>query len=209
MFKHRKIRVLLWLRKLLFERNHQNWRERERHYVAQQQFQLDCQILYGADALYMDNKILEEVIRPCIDEVPPAEATQCVTNIITNRAHGSLNGVPFWRTPESGAVDDGIVTMTHLILDVLRRMVITSDTEREVLNLLKLLERLCPAIPFEKEIGALTELFEEIYIVLSALMIFNDNISQPTFQLLYQLFRRANTDVHMNIAGESSFFFVN
>jgi hypothetical protein len=199
LFKHRWRVILGWLRRLLIERRHTNWRERERYYMSQQESQLDCQILAGADALYMDNTILEEVIRPCIQEVPASDAARCIASIVANRAHGMVDGMPFWMT--SAAIDRGVPSLVHLVLDVLPRM--PTSAEAEILEMLQVLERLCHALPFEQDDADLTKLFEQVYTALSPFLTYNDPVSRRAFLSLYHLFPRARPSAHVSPAGES------
>lgn len=183
-----------WLAKLLHERAHSSWHEREQHIVRGQEVELDCQILVGADALYMDNKILEDVIRPCVEEIPAPAATICVSQIVTNRAHGTLDGKPMWRP--SDTLDEGVVVMAHLTLDVLARL--DDAYEKEMVHLLDLLKRLCQAIRFEDDHPISIELYQRVYETVSRLLLASEVVGQDGFHLLYTLLSRCSPSVQID-----------
>lgn len=192
-----------WLVKLLHERAHSNWREREQYLMRGQEVELDCQILVGADALYMDNKVLDEVIRPCVEEIPAPAATQCVMEIVTNRAHGTLDGKPIWKPSET--LNEGIVVLAHLTLDVLARP--GAAHQQDVLKLLDVLRRLCHAIRFEGDHPIATDLYERVYDTVAQLLSTGDAVGKDGFHLLYTLFSRANASVRVGTSGTSTRFY--
>ncbi|GJE98079.1 hypothetical protein PsYK624_143010 [Phanerochaete sordida] len=182
-----------WLAKLLHERAHSNWHEREQYLVRGQEVELDCQILVAADAMYMDNRILEEVIRPCVEEVPAPAASKCVTQIVTNRAHGTLDGKPMWRS--SDTLDEGVIVLAQLTLDVLARLGDSDD--QEAVHLLDLLKRLCHAIRFEDDHPLSTRLYERVYATVSRLLT-HEGVGRDGFHLLYTLLSRASPSVQVD-----------
>ncbi|EKM50655.1 uncharacterized protein PHACADRAFT_264034 [Phanerochaete carnosa HHB-10118-sp] len=192
---HRRWRLFKsWLAQLLHERAHSNWHDREQYIMRGQEVELDCQILAGADALYMDNKILEEVIRPCVEEIPAPAATRCVTQIVMHRAHGTLDGKPFWKP--SNAADEGIVILAHLTLDVLTRL--DEANEQDAIKLLDILKRLCIAIRFEDDHPVSTDLYERVYGTVSRLLSISDAVGKDGFHFLYTLLSRANVSVRID-----------
>ncbi|KIP04511.1 hypothetical protein PHLGIDRAFT_109427 [Phlebiopsis gigantea 11061_1 CR5-6] len=196
-------RFKLWLVKLLHERKHSNWREREKHIVrTQEASNLDRQILADADALFMDDEILENVIKPCIEETTPAAAAECLLDILAHRADGMIDDLPSWKP--SGFLESSVTTQLRLTVDILRRSIPSSDQER-LMRMLRMLDRLCRAMPFELDHPDAKELYEQVYELVSALLSFNEDVvRRSAFSLLYTLFPRANASVRINAIGTSS-----
>lgn len=202
LFQGRWRRFKSWLVKLLHERKHDNWRQREKHLVQTQDVSnLDHLILVGADALFMDDEILESVIKPCIEETEPPAAANCLIDILTHRAHGMIDDLPSWKP--SGSLEPGVSTLLRLTVDILRRSIPSANEER-LMKMLRMLDQLCRATPFELDHPETKEMYEQVYELLSTLLSFNvDIVSRSAFHLLYTLFPRANAAVRINAIGES------
>lgn len=197
-FSHRWRSIRRWLVKLLHERKHRTWREREKFIVRMQAPALDGQILMNTDVLYLDDGILDEVIRPCLDEIEVPVAARCVLDILANRAHGMVGDLPSWRP--SDVPERDVCVLINLTVDVLSRMS-PADDQSCVERLLRILGKLCHATPFKVDHPVTNELYERICGTLAELLSFPGATSSVAYQLLYTLFPQAS--VRMNPTGRS------
>lgn len=121
LFKRRWRRLREWLI-YVQARPVQNWRQRERYLVAEPSLEakLEQELLVGTDQVFMDDKFLEETIRPCLAQVDTPIAENCLLEILAHRAHIQCNGKLTWK---SFSVEDrGMFTLLDLVIDVLYRM---------------------------------------------------------------------------------------
>lgn len=176
----------LWLLSTLCERRPSNWREREREIVrTQEASRLDCQILAGADALFVDDDVLEDVIRPCLGDMDPLAAADCLVDILSRRADGMVNGLPSWKPSET--VEPSVAAQLRLTLAVLSRLHSSADEER-VLKIIDILHRICASVPLEPNNPDSEYFYEQVVDVVSKLLSANDNIiRRSVFNLLLKL----------------------
>ena len=197
----RRTRLMTALDRVLRERPHTSWREREKYLIADAQvaLALDCQLLVGVDALYMDDGLLEDVVRPCVAEIPLPDAARCVLDILKNRAHGTVAGGPAWKLTDS--LDQGLVTMVHMILDVLDRLVPSErEPDAEIPELLSDLEKLSLATHGHVDVP---ELCERIYSTLCRLLPVSPEVGDRAIRLLYNLkFDRATAVAEIDTPSE-------
>ncbi|KIP02236.1 hypothetical protein PHLGIDRAFT_122635 [Phlebiopsis gigantea 11061_1 CR5-6] len=130
----------------------------------------------------MDDEILKHVIKPCIEDsdTEPSAAVNCLLDIYTRRADGTA----------------GVITQLHLIVSVLRRGYKIVDHDR-VMKMLRILDRLCRAVPFKVDHRDTKELYEQVYELASQLVSF-DQIRRDAFNLLLTLLPRANASVRVS-----------
>ena len=158
----------------LRERKPSNWRERERLIVrTQEASNLDRQILASADALFVDDDILEDVIKPCLCDMDPPVAADCLLDILNQRADDTVAGLPSWKPSE--IVEPSIAAQSRLTLAVLSRLA-SSANQGQVLKILDILERICSAVPFESNLPDAKRLYEQVVEAASLLLSSSDDI---------------------------------
>ncbi|CAL1714103.1 unnamed protein product [Somion occarium] len=187
---HRKIHR--WITTLMDGRHRRTWREREKHHITTCEGSLDYRILAGADATFMDDKFLHNVLRVCINDTECPAALDSLCDILNNRAHGFLGGVPRWK--HSDAVDSGLSTLAHLVTDILTR--INVEDETSVLRMLNMLDRLCRAFPFEIDHPESVFLYEQVHNSLARLMYGRDGVREAAFLSMRELFTRSHVPVN-------------
>ncbi len=197
LFHSRWRRIRSWVSQFVHGHGYRNWREREKDLVRTREADLDHQILAGADALLMDDKFLEEVVRPCISQTECQAAVNCLLDILAHRAHGTIDGLPSWK--HSDIVDKGIATLLHLTADVLARIDLAD--EAGTLKMLHILDKLCRAMPFELDHPTVEELYQRVYVILANFLNRGEQISRAAFNLMYALCPRAGDNVRLNTIG--------
>lgn len=72
-----------------------SWMEQKKLFVRNHTEDLDYQILAGADAIFMDDFFLNQVIYVCLNDIQTPAASSCLCDILENRSHRStLDGIP-------------------------------------------------------------------------------------------------------------------
>ncbi|KAL6304447.1 hypothetical protein BKA93DRAFT_720853, partial [Sparassis latifolia] len=101
-------------------RPYRNWTEREILYVRSLTSPIDSYALAKADETMMDDTFLDEVIRPCLQDIALEDALPCYYSILQYRAHRFKDNLPDW----NGDEHDGhaIVTMGQMTIDMLSRI---------------------------------------------------------------------------------------
>lgn len=177
----RRSKFAAWLRKQRTSKVLRNWRELEKDFVRNHGPQLDHQLLSGADALFMDDRILAKVIRPCVQETDYSAAINCVTDIVHHRAHGNDHGEPSW-APQVDTIDPGMVTLLRMSTDVLERL--NPQEEENTLKVLMFVERLCTATPFKLEHPEILALYRRVHEVLAILLAGHETVAHKAFSIM-------------------------
>ncbi|KAH9950695.1 hypothetical protein B0H21DRAFT_505635 [Amylocystis lapponica] len=144
-----------WLDSLIELRCYANWREREMHFVGTMKERLDPSVVTDvADATMMDDGFLEEVVRPCLNDIPLDGALASFYAILKHRAHKTRESLPDWSDNEHDG--QAIATMSRMAIDVFSRIEpdyvdATSNQKR----ILVLMDRLFDAGHVEKAWGRL------------------------------------------------------
>lgn len=99
--------------------NTYSWKARERNLVESKGAALDQHLLVGADVTFLDDTFLRDVIRPCLNAMPPKEAAECYHEIMAHRADHVVNGVLYF-APQSTR-PESVVVLTNLTLDTLQK----------------------------------------------------------------------------------------
>ena len=201
MFKTSRRKSIAWAMEVVGMRYPRSWREREKLFVRKHADHLDHHTLTGADSIFMDDSFLEGVIRTCINDTHTPAALSCLCDILINRSHGFSNdGTPLWRPYE--LFDKGFATLMHLVADILCR-ISASDTSG-ILRVLRILERLCKAMPFESEHEDARLLYQRVYSALARLLYNQSEVQKTAFNLMTILFGRSRAPV--DAVGENSCF---
>ncbi|KAI0776979.1 hypothetical protein BD413DRAFT_610551 [Trametes elegans] len=97
--------------------NTYSWIARERILVEATGPALDEHLLVAADATFLEDAFLRDVIRPCLADMPAAAAVQCYYAIVAHRADRIERGLPYYDAhrgrPES------VAALADLTLDAL------------------------------------------------------------------------------------------
>ncbi|KAI0339632.1 hypothetical protein BDW22DRAFT_1422182 [Trametopsis cervina] len=175
-------KVFGWLINQLYRRQPRNWMQREKYYVEQQEAELDHRLLVDADALFMDDKMLSQIIRPCISETKDQTALNCLTDILLHRAHraGGPGGLPTWRHHES--FDRGMSALLHLTVDVLER--INPGEERDAQRVLEMLRNMCTSMPFHHDDPMVLHVYHRVHEVLAVFLVSEVNIARVAFDIM-------------------------
>lgn len=197
MFRSTRRKFIAWAREAVGVRSPRSWMEREKLFVRDHPEGLDHQILAGADAVFMDDSFLNQVVRVCFNDIQTREALGCLCDILENRSHGSSpDGTPLWRPYES--VDKGFATLMHLVADILYRI---DATDRDgILRVLRILDKLCKAMPFESESPEAKILYQRVYSALAGLLCHDPSVQRAAFNLMRDLFSRSTA--HVDGVGE-------
>ena len=181
-----------WIRNLLHGKYPTSWREREEQYVHDRENVLDQRVLSGADATFMDDPFLHNTLRYCIEDTECTVAMNSIQDILKNRAHAFLAGEPQWR--HSDVVDSGLYTLINLVSDILLRM--KDAEENAVLGMIRMLDRLCRAFPFEADHHATADLYRTAYETLASMLYSSDAIRDAAFNSMHDLFARSHVPVN-------------
>jgi hypothetical protein len=196
-------RLRKWLAGKLSQRQPRTWLQRERLYVDQQQSQLDYRLLVDADSLFMDDKVLAHVIRPCVREMPNKDAVDCVIELLVLRAHKTDDSnLPMWQHYDS--IDRGMSTLLYLTTDVLGR--INPTEEKNALRILQMFRNLCDSMPFKLEDHHVIRLYQRVHEVLVEFLVAELEIARIAFQTMYSIneMRKSSVDVTSSFKGTSS-----
>ncbi|KAH9849593.1 hypothetical protein C2E23DRAFT_888082 [Lenzites betulinus] len=193
-----------WLRQLTLHHTFSSWKERERAVVKNAAPVVDDAILSGADAIFMDDSFLHNVIRPCLDDIEPNNALRCLDRILLQRAPSIIHGFPYWDFALSTG-DRGTIALLDPLLDVLHRLnQLESDHEdvdesrRRVLVTMHRIVRAIPgptvSQPHDKQTCALLRrTFEVLAGVINpppAHAIVSPVVCERAFHLMLKLFPR-------------------
>ncbi|KAM5541579.1 hypothetical protein V8D89_004769 [Ganoderma adspersum] len=97
--------------------NTYSWKARERVLIEGQGRSLDQHLLVGADATFLDDTFLRNVIQPCLNDMDSLEAVKCYFRLMSHRAHRVEDGVQYFenRTTESKA--ESLAILADITLD--------------------------------------------------------------------------------------------
>ena len=172
-----------WMITVTHRRPNYSWRDREKEMVRKNEAFLDRSILAGADALFLDEKFLDRVVRPCLGDVETHAAAECLIDIFTHRAHAIVHGQPTWKHADT--VDLEMSTLFILATDVLGRMDVAD--EAGALKTLGMLDKLCRAAPLEQRRMDVEQLCSEIFEMLADLLTRSEKVSHASFRLMYDV----------------------
>lgn len=192
-----------WLARKLSHRQPRTWLQRERYYVDQQPSHLDHRLLVEADAMLMDDKVLSQVIRPCVSEMQSPMAIDCLMDILVNRAHKAddQSKLPMWQHHDS--IDRGMTTLLFLTTDVLER--INPAEQTKTLRLLNMFNNLCSSIPFKLDDPQISHIYHRVHETLAIFLTCDLEIARTAFATMYKTneMRNASTeDVVFGARGE-------
>ncbi|PIL32994.1 hypothetical protein GSI_05112 [Ganoderma sinense ZZ0214-1] len=193
LFKRRSRLLAGWLRSLMHRKYFNSWREREKAIVSQAEAKLDQRILAGADAIFMDDEFLENVVRACINDTDCQAAVDCVHEIVIHRADKMMDGIPHWR--HSDDVDGTVVILLHLVADVLPR--INRGEATAIEKTLLIADRLCRAVPFGdlEKTGRTIHLYQRLFESLPEFLVHQDSIKRASFELMRSLWAKMTAPV--------------
>lgn len=182
-------RLVAWAINVVVSRPPRSWAELEKRYVQRHTDGLDRNILVGADAIFMDDSFLEQVIRPCISGTSTTEAIECLCKIFHNRSHGyARDGAPTLKPYQ--LVDNGLSTLIHSVADILNR--IDGNDSVGALKVLGILHELCRVMPFESEHQDARALYQRIHSALAALLYHQSDVQRAAFNLMRKLLNRSS-----------------
>ena len=110
-------KVVRRLKKFANKPNTYSWKARERILIGDKDAMLDRHMLVGADATFLDDGFLRNVVRPCLSEMPPAEAVLCYYRIMGHRADRIEGGVYYFE--ENSMRTESLAILTDITLDTL------------------------------------------------------------------------------------------
>ncbi|EIW52905.1 uncharacterized protein TRAVEDRAFT_134756, partial [Trametes versicolor FP-101664 SS1] len=118
------------------------WVARERMLVEASGSVLDQHLVVEADATFLDDAFLRDVVRPCLDDMPPDAAMKAYYNIMTHRADRIEGGVPYFDSRNGRT--ESVAVLTDLTLDALHRTrgVPTRAAHDDALRTIRILEPL-------------------------------------------------------------------
>ncbi|KAI0357154.1 hypothetical protein OH77DRAFT_137307 [Trametes cingulata] len=120
--------------------NTYSWVARERMLVEASGGVLDQHLLVEADATFLEDQFLDDVVRPCLTDMPPDAAIKSYYDIMSHRADRIQNGLPYFDTrndrPESVAI------LTHLTLDALQKARADPPSREHAIRIMRILEHL-------------------------------------------------------------------
>ncbi|KAH8093226.1 hypothetical protein BXZ70DRAFT_909208 [Cristinia sonorae] len=174
-----------WTRKLrakclsyVYGRHPHTWREREKDLMARgegREHELDRQVLANADLTFMDDPFLRQVVRVCLSDVEWSSAATCLQDILTNRAHHWVDGVPQWKI--SDTPDAELFLLIQLITDTLAtpRMEhsfkdLSKAPPDVIKDLVVYLDKLCIAYPFHGNPHEVMYAFQAVWESVSPLL---------------------------------------
>ncbi|KAI1786114.1 hypothetical protein LXA43DRAFT_1111774 [Ganoderma leucocontextum] len=101
--------------------NTYSWKARERVLIEGKGAILDQHLLVGADATFLDDTFLRNVIQPCLNDMAPLEAVECYYKLMSHRAHHIEDGVQYFenRTTESKA--ESLAILADITLDTVQK----------------------------------------------------------------------------------------
>lgn len=172
-------KIRMWFADLQQRRYHRHWRDREKHCILSREALLDHRALSSADDFLRDDRFLHNVLRECIKDTEYRVAWDVIMDILHNRAHTALGGIPDWKHVD--VVHSELSTLIHLIADVLTR-IDTKDSSRTLI-MIDMLNRLCRALPVEpdkKQPVHVTLLYQRLYRVLAPFLVLGDVSVQKT-----------------------------
>ena len=178
-FHPTRAKLRRWFDDMQKRRYHETWRDREKHCIISREAVLDHHALSSADDYLRDDRFLHDVLRVCINDTNYQVAWDVITDILHNRAHTALGGIPDWKHVD--VVHSELSTLIHLIADVLSR-IDPKDTSR-IQIMIDMLNRLCRALPTEhsrKQPVHVALLYERLYRVLAPLLVFGGTPVQIT-----------------------------
>ncbi|EMD35963.1 hypothetical protein CERSUDRAFT_96188 [Gelatoporia subvermispora B] len=127
------------------ERNWFTWSDREDALVQIKGLDLDRHLLAATDIIFRDSTTLEEIIRPCLADLPPNVAIPCFYDIFTRRASNIVNDIPYLNTNRTS--DKTMAVFADIVLDMLeksREMSNAYDRKRLLRILKPLLQKAQP-----------------------------------------------------------------
>lgn len=99
--------------------NTYSWVARERMLVEASGSVLDQHLVVEADATFLDDAFLRDIVRPCLDDMPPDAAMKAYYNIMAHRADRIECGVPYFDSRNGRT--ESVAVLTDLTLDALQR----------------------------------------------------------------------------------------
>ncbi|RDX50689.1 hypothetical protein OH76DRAFT_435352 [Lentinus brumalis] len=134
-------RVVRRLKKFANKQTTYSWKARERILIDDKDAMLDRHMLVGADATFLDDTFLRNVVQPCLNDMPPAAAVQCYYRIMGHRADRVVGGVHYF--DENGSARaESLAILTDITLDTLEKMRAEHVSIEHPLRILKTLEPL-------------------------------------------------------------------
>lgn len=178
-FHPTRAKIRMWFADLQQRRYHRHWRDREKHCVVSREATLDHHTLSSADDYLRDDRFLHDVLRVCINDTDYQVAWDVITDILHNRAHTALGGIPDWKHVD--VVHSELSTLIHLVADVLTR-IDPKDSSR-TLVMIDMLNRLCRALPAKfdrRQPIHVIHLYQRLYRVLAPLLSLSNMPIQKT-----------------------------
>lgn len=143
------------LRSLALMRSWTTWNAYEVYRVNKPKATIDAHALAAADDIFRDDGVLEEVVRPCLDDLELEKAIPCLDEIYSNRItgyEGAEDNLP--KRPAQGTTRGvkATIVLSELALDILKR--INEDArfddlqqERIMQRIIRCLKQLLSEIP--------------------------------------------------------------
>ncbi|KAI0367879.1 hypothetical protein BV20DRAFT_949343, partial [Pilatotrama ljubarskyi] len=116
------------------------WVARERILVEASGAVLDQHLLVEADATFLEDEFLDDVVRPCLSEMPPDAAIKSYYDIMAHRAHRIENGLPYFETRNDRA--ESVAILTDLTLDTLQKTRADPPSREHAIRIMRILEPL-------------------------------------------------------------------
>ncbi|RPD52557.1 hypothetical protein L226DRAFT_617788 [Lentinus tigrinus ALCF2SS1-7] len=118
-----------------------SWKAHERILIDDKDAMLDRHMLVGADATFLDDSFLRNVVEPCLNDMPPAAAVQCYYRIMGHRADRVVGGVYYFDENGSSRAES-LAILTDITLDTLEKMRSDNVSIEHPIRTLKTLEPL-------------------------------------------------------------------
>ncbi|PIL32517.1 hypothetical protein GSI_05220 [Ganoderma sinense ZZ0214-1] len=101
--------------------NTYSWKARERVLVEGQGRGLDQHLLVGADATFLDDTFLRNVIQPCLNDMEPLEAVNCYFRLMSHRAHRVEDGVQYFENKATESKAESLAILAEITLETIRK----------------------------------------------------------------------------------------
>ncbi|KAI0822107.1 hypothetical protein BC628DRAFT_697843 [Trametes gibbosa] len=99
--------------------NTYSWVARERILVEASGAVLDQHLIVEADTTFLEDTFLQDVVRPCLNDMAPDAAVHAFYDIMAHRADRIENGLPYFDTRNDRT--ESVAVLTDLTLDTLQR----------------------------------------------------------------------------------------
>ena len=191
LFRHRSRRFAEQLRGIIHQKPHRSWKDREKQIARETGTTLDHHMLVGADKTFMDDDLLERVIRACIHDTESPHAVECFHQIATHRADYIHEGTPHWK--HSGDINKDVKILLHIVVDILPRM--DQGDDAALSKMLNVAAHLCRAIPFETGHDDTVQLYQRLVVDLARLLSRQESVQRYAFDLMMSIWSRSSAPV--------------